>query len=157
MKKILFFFLLTVSLNAAAQYQLKDFKPLHGLAKVWEIKSDKGALVEQWVLVNDSLMRSSSYMVNGKDTIPEETIELKLSDGKITFTPIVPNQNEGKPLIFTLISIAGTKFTFENKLHDFPQQIAYHIMEKELHVTISGNTKNGFMEIPYEFVIREQK
>ena len=46
----------------------------------------------------------------------------------------------------------GTKYTFENKAHDFPQQIIYDIGEKTMNVTISGNTKNGFREIPFDFV-----
>ena len=93
-------------------------------------------------------------MVNGKDTIPEETVELKLANGKITFSPTVRNQNGGQPVVFTLVSIEGTKFTFENKQHDFPQRIIYDIHEKTLSVTISGNTKNGFREIPFDFVAK---
>jgi hypothetical protein len=100
-------------------------------------------------------MHSKSYRVSGKDTIPEETVELKLSNGKITFTPTVRNQNQDRPVEFTLISIEGTKFTFENKGHDFPQQIIYHIMDSQLHVIINGNTKDGFREIPFEFGLKQ--
>jgi hypothetical protein len=155
MKKLALFVLLSVSLNSFGQYKLEDFKPLYRLASAWEIKSEKGVLVEQWERINDSVMHSKSYRVSGKDTIPEETVELKFSRGKITFTPTVTNQNEGKPVDFKLISIDGTKFTFENKEHDFPQRIIYHIMEKNLHVTINGKTKDGFREIPFEFELKE--
>ena len=154
MRKLIFFILFFVSIKSFSQYKLEDFKPLHRLATAWEIKSEKGVLVEQWERINDSLMHSKSYRVNGKDTIPEETVELKFSKGRITFSPTVPDQNQGKPVSFTLIAVEGTKFTFENKAHDFPQQIIYHIMERDLHVTIKGNTKNGCREIPFNFVLK---
>ena len=154
MRAMIFLILVAAGLPSIAQYQLADFKPLYKLASAWEIKSQNGVLVEQWVRINDSIMHSRSYRVNGKDTIPEETVELKFANGRISFTPTVPNQNQGKPVSFTLVSIEGTKFTFENKQHDFPQRIIYHIREKTLNVTISGNTKNGFREIPFDFVAK---
>ena len=154
MKILFLFLLLSVCMHSRAQYKLKDFKGLYRLTSTWEIKTKKGTLVEQWHRVNDTLLQSRSYRVQGKDTIPEETVELKLEGGRITFTPTVPNENEGKPVTFVLSSIDGSIFTFENKYHDFPQRIVYQIGTKTLNVTISGVTKDGYREIPFDFILK---
>ena len=142
------------SLTSYGQYTLNDFKALYSLASTWEIKSYNGILMEQWQRIHDSVMHSRSYRVQGKDTILQETAELKYAGGRISFTPTVPDQNQGLPVSFQLISIEGTTFTFENKTHDFPQQIIYTIGEKKLNVTIRGNTRNGYKEIPFDFTLK---
>ena len=95
MRVTIFLLFLCLTSQSFAQYKTDDFKPLYRLASAWQIKSDKGVLVEQWLIINDSVMRSKSYMVNGKYTILQETVELKFDDGTITFTPTLPDQNQG--------------------------------------------------------------
>lgn len=80
--------------------------------------------------------------MSGRGTIPQETVLLKLSNGSNTFTLTLPHQIEGKPVIITLIAIRNKSFVFENRVHDFPQQIIYTPKNKTLKVVIKGNTQH---------------
>lgn len=126
--------LLLFCTGAHAQFKLENFKPLYSLEQTWQMKNRKGYLIEQWTKVNDSLLTSKSYQVADKDTAIIETVQLKFSKGTITYTPTVPNQNAGKPVTFTLVNIREGQYRFENKAHDYPQQIIYQPGEKTLHV-----------------------
>jgi hypothetical protein len=135
-----------------AQYQQEDFKKLHDLQGGWVMKTKKGLLVEQWTIVNDSLLTSRSYIINGKDSTALETVQLSYSNGSINYTPSVPNQNGGLPVNFRLVSIEnGSEFGFENKEHDFPQRIIYRLGKKTLNASISGETSSGFKEQQFNF------
>jgi hypothetical protein len=91
-------------------------------------------------------------MINGKDSTALETVELRYFNGRIFYTPRVPNQNDGLPVSFRLVSIEnGTGFSFENKEHDFPQRIVYRLGEKTLNASISGQTSSGFREQQFNF------
>jgi len=138
MNKIFCLLFLLFSINSSAQFKFEDFKNLHSLAGMgWQMEMKKGSLIEKWGKVNDSLLISKSYRINGADTTTLETVELKYSNGVITYAPTVPDQNEGKPVTFTLISIQNwLNYTFENKQHDYPQQIIYQLGGKSLKVTI---------------------
>ena len=112
----------------------------------------KGYLIEEWYKKNDSVMYNKSYRVNGRDTIPEEKVELKIVKGVITYTSIVDNQNSRQPVVFTLSGISGGKYTFENSKHDFPQKISYQLIDnKTLSASISGTINNEYRLIPFDY------
>jgi len=125
---------------------------MHG----WEMKMKNGVLLEQWTKVNDSLLTSTSYRIRGRDTVIQEKVELKYAYGSITYSPTLIDQNEGQAVTFTLIKIenSGRTYTFENKQHDFPQQIVYMLGDKTLRVVIKGQSNGQNKEIPFDFVMR---
>jgi hypothetical protein len=151
-KTLLVLFVLVLCANTHAQYTIRDFEPLYSLSGKWRMETKKGFLIEEWHKLNDTTLQNKSYRVNGKDTVLQETVLLKLSNGAISFTPSLPDQNEGKPVTFSLVAVRNKSFVFENKKHDFPQQIIYSPAKKALKVMIRGNTENGFREIPFSFV-----
>jgi hypothetical protein len=135
-----------------AQYNLKDFKDLYTLSGTWEMRTKNGFLYESWIIQNDSLLRSHSFRIKNNDTIPEETIELIFSNGNLRYIPTVINQNQGKPVIFTLMKINNKRFVFENLSHDFPQRIIYNLKKQDsLLVIINGKTSKGYKEILFPF------
>jgi hypothetical protein len=139
-----------------AQFNTREFKPLHLLTGKWKMETKKGFLYEHWYTVNDSTLQNKSYRVNGTDTLPQETVELKISNGAITYTSTVAGQNNQRPVTFTLVSNHDGKYIFENKGHDFPQQISYQLKDANtLIASISGKVDNNFREIPFIYK-REQ-
>lgn len=110
-----------------------------------------GYLIEEWLPVSDNMLVSKSYTVKEMDTVLKETVRLDFKDGDIYYSPIVLNQNDGKEVRFKLINIDNSKFVFENKEHDFPQQIIYQFSKNKLNVVINGNTSKGYREIPFSF------
>ena len=133
--------LLFSSINVKAQFQKKDFIKLNSLEGEWMMKTKKGSLVEQWIIVNDSVMTSKSFRIIEKDTISQETVILKFSNGAISYSPTVPNQNQGNQVSFLLNEIKDGKFIFQNMKHDFPKQIQYELYKNQLKITISGDQK----------------
>lgn len=152
MKKLLLLLFVCISLNAAAQWTLKDFSGLHGLTGSWKLNNKKGVLHETWIKTSDSTLNGYSYLITPTDSIPQETVELWFIKGKITYTPTTVSQNDGNPVTFTLAKIDNGKYIFENKEHDFPTQIIYKLADnKTLQAAINGTIGGSFREIPFNF------
>lgn len=139
--------LLLSSIHVKAQFQKNDFIRLNILEGDWMMKTKKGSLVEQWIIVNDTVMTGKSFRIVESDTIPQETVILKFSNGTISYSPTVPDQNEGRQVNFILNEIKDGKFIFRNPDHDFPKQIQYEPAKNGLKVIISGNGN----EVLFEF------
>ena len=110
-----------------------------------------GYLIEEWLSVSNNMLVSKSYSVKEMDTVLKETVRLDFKNGDITYSPLVVGQNDGKEVRFKLINTDNGKFVFENKKHDFPQQIIYQFSNNKLNVVINGNTSKGYREIPFYF------
>lgn len=109
----------------------------------WGHTSKEGALTENWVKANDSVMHGESYFVVGeKDTVFAETVELAETNGKMVYTVTVPGQNEEKPVPFELTSANENQLVFENPKHDYPNKIVYNkIGNDSVMAEISGMQK----------------
>jgi len=145
--------LITLSISVSAQKpNLKSFEFLIG---EWTMKTKEGKIVERWQKHRDSLTETS-YRFNAKgDSILTESIVLKSTKGDWQFCVTgYEKGNEGRT-DFKLISFANNTFIFENKQHDFPQQIVYQNKSKnELLAWIEGEIggKKRKMEFPYKKV-----
>jgi len=140
-----------------AQATALQFKPLHQLAGSWKMATPKGFLFEVWKIQDDSTMLSKSFRINGTDTIPQESVELSLRNNIITFTSVVADQNNQQPVSFILIHSKEGKYVFENKAHDFPQQIFYTLNgNNSLQAGISGRINDTFKEILFNFTRQKQ-
>ena len=98
MKKYYFIISLFVFNNLYAQ-QSKGFDWLVGN---WKISNNRGFIIETWKKQNDSLYIGSSGFVKGKDTIPEENVELKKVVEDWFYISTVANQNNNKPVSFKI-------------------------------------------------------
>lgn len=123
--------------------QQDPYVQLQQLNGTWQMQTSRGPIYESWRRTSDNEMQGGSYKINGKDTIHFEIVNLSKKADGIYYTPAVKNENEGKAVPFKLISSTKNNFIFENKEHDFPQRIIYHIVTKDsLHAWIEG-TQNG--------------
>ncbi len=117
------------------------FNQLHVLQGTWKMQTKRGAICEEWKVVNKDYLQSKGYYVKGADTIVNETVALQNKADGIFYTSTVSNQNDRKPIAFKLTSSASGKFVFENPEHDFPKRIVYELINKDsLHAFIDdGN------------------
>ncbi|MBC7868204.1 MAG: hypothetical protein H7X88_11780 [Gloeobacteraceae cyanobacterium ES-bin-316] len=142
----------SISLPIHAQFKSADFKRLHRLVGSWKMNTAKGFLMELWEMQDDSTLLNKSYRVMASDTIPQETVVLSLRKDIIVFSSTVANQNNQQPVPFSLVKIEDGKYIFENKLHDFPQQIFYRIADNNiLEAGISGMIKDKYQEKLFNF------
>jgi hypothetical protein len=154
MKRLNILLLLLLTISAApsfAQWTYKDFRKLRDLEGSWEMKTDKGYIQEKWTRVNDSTFEGKNYSINRGVVILEERMTIVQNEEGIFFIATVTYQNKGLPVYFKLISIKNNEFIFENKEHDFPQQVMYHVKGDELFAFVNGNTEKGFKKIDYSF------
>lgn len=119
------------------------------LPGLWKI--DNADYFEEWGKSEDIYL-GRSFSVEGNDTIIQETIRIYNDAGKIIYEPTVFNQNDGNPVKFELIMADSNILTFENKLHDFPQQISYLFLSKnQMIAKISGIDDGKEESISFNF------
>jgi len=131
-------FALVVSNNLFAQDapSLSNAKWLLGK---WGNQTQRGKMVEEWSLINDSTYGGRSYMITATDSISLESIVLKKEGNDIFYIPTVKGQNNDQPVKFKLTSSSANQLVFENPAHDFPQKISYTLeTENSLMAEISG-------------------
>lgn len=147
-------FLVFISVSVFSQGK-KDFnfKNLLALEGTWSMPSGNGVIIEDWVRQSKNELKGSSYKIENGDTTFMENLRLVRSKNLIQYIPTVFNQNEGQPVIFTLVAVDDGQYVFENTEHDFPQRIIYHLKEKNsLVARINGKTSKGFRENIFEYV-----
>lgn len=151
MKKI---YLSLVMMFAALYVSAQNpaLKTFYFMLGKWEMKTKSGKIVERWHKHKDSLTGQSHKFNATGDSILTETIVLKKIKGDWHFCVTgYEKGNEGKT-DFKLVSSANKTFSFENKQHDFPQQITYQNKGKnELLAWIEGEIggKKRKIEFPY--------
>lgn len=117
-------------------------KRLAWLEGTWQNDTPDGLFTERWTKVNDSVFTAASTITKDKDTLFYETIVLDQKGDSLHYIVTTPNQNDAKPVSFTLTSITGNSYIFENRKHDFPQRITYSkITDDSLIAEISGVEK----------------
>ncbi len=122
------------------------------LAGTWKITTPNGTIVEQWKTLNDSTLAGKSYFVKSSgDTIPQETIELRLRKGQWSYVPTVNGQNNNQPTTFSLVFISKEEFICTNPAHDFPQRIAYRRLKNQLYASIEGPRKGKYIKQNFDY------
>lgn len=127
------FFLLLISCQS--EKNLDDFQFLIGK---WEGMREEMTLQELWKKENDKTLAGEGVVFSGPDTLFHEKLVLEVRDNEIYYVANVPN-NKGS-VSFKLVSSEKNIWRFENKKHDFPQEIIYHLVRSDsLNATIKGN------------------
>lgn len=95
-------------------------------------------VVEKWSYVDGQFI-ASVIVTSGADQMVTEEIEIIENEDGIFYEADVEDQNNGEPVLFKMISSDKNKIIFENKEHDFPQQITYELLnDNKLIATIEG-------------------
>ena len=138
MKKITSLFIFSM-LISCSENKLSELDFLVG---TWKMESKEN--YESWEKI-DNIFKGQSYKMVDGQKIVTEIIALKSDGNRIVYTPTVFDQNEGKPIPFTLHNLDENMFSFENLDHDFPKKIQYKKKsENEVIVTVLGENDKGF-------------
>jgi hypothetical protein len=131
----------------ANKNNLSDFKKLEG---TWISSDRSGEFIERWSTIEETSMEGISYMVLKGDTIFSEEMKLIIDLDSVYYCPLVTGENNGKAIQFKLTSKSETKWVFENKTHDFPQQIIYQFKGNDsLIATVQGKENNRFRKLEF--------
>lgn len=136
-------------------YQIKEFDWLVGH---WESHSSKNQSTEVWEKQNDSTFKGYSYILSPeKDTIMSEEMMLDQRGDSLHLVVNARNQNDEKPVSFTLTGFAANKYIFENPKHDFPTRIIYNkIAEDSLLAEISGVNEGRTTIVEFPMVRKKE-
>lgn len=138
---VLFAAIAMLLLSSGVSYD--NFTKLLQLRGTWAMQTKKGVLYEEWKKTGEAEMSGTSYRLNQKDTLLLERVKLRREGDDILYIPSAQNQNNGQPVVFKLVRAEANKFTFENKLHDFPQRIIYNLITNDSIVARIEGSKNG--------------
>ena len=115
------------------------------LVGTWSSASASGTNYEVWKKESDTVLVGSSFSVQQNDTVQSESVRLIQEGDEVSYIPIAHGQNNDLPVTFKLIFIDSVKMVFENKEHDFPQNISYQrISADSLVAEISGVINGTF-------------
>jgi len=125
---------------------IKDFDELekaNWLLGNWEYKDTTGTLSENWSIDTDSSYVGNSYfIINKKDTLHKENIELIETDGHLLYNSVIKGEDYDEPVPFQLTKDEDSILIFENPKHDYPNKIEYKLNKNSsLQITISGKVK----------------
>jgi ketosteroid isomerase-like protein len=134
--KVLFFLLLPLCCFAQ---NLSNYNWLVGTWQQVDAKKEKVS-TELWTFENNSYIGYSFTLTKGKKTF-EESMTIKANKGFLTYSVYAP---ENKAWVnFTMAhSDKNEHLLFENKAHDFPKYIQYHLQNKNTIAAEVGDSEN---------------
>ncbi len=100
---------------------------------------------ENWAKNSETEYSGIGFTMQNNDTIKQERIKLKKSNGKWDLFVKVPEETES--IVFEMTEHNANEFVCVNNKIDFPNKIKYWKSGKTLKATVS----NSEMEIPFEF------
>ena len=128
---------------AASDIAIADVKlnTLYWMLGEWQREGKNAVVIESWIKTDDFRYEGKSIKIQNEDTTVLELLQLKQIGDDIFY--IADVKQNSAPVKFKLISQTDFSAVFENKDHDFPQQISYQLNNNDLKATISGPGKDG--------------
>ncbi|MFT6748951.1 MAG: hypothetical protein ACI9XR_001477 [Flavobacterium sp.] len=131
----------------ASGHLIKDYDELNRatwLLGDWEYTDSIGKLTENWKVQDDSTFVGNSFfvLVNEKDTIHRETLQLQEDKELLIYLTSVKGQNNEDNVPFQLTSKEDSLLVFKNPKHDYPQKIQYELLKNSrIKSSLYGNFK----------------
>ncbi len=128
--------------------QIPSIDDLAWLEGKWERTNAKPGTVaeEHWQRNTNGELRGIGFTKRGADTAFVERLVIKVIENEVYYSADVAHNQA--PVLFKMITNDGNKVVFENKEHDFPNQISYELLENgELKAQISG--KGRTIDFPF--------
>lgn len=143
MKKIVFVMALGITFCRA---QVANDTTFNWLIGKWEAQTKEGKFFEYWSKADCKLEAQGGELLK-KDTVFKEYLTLTKVGNYWCYLPVVGKQ---QPIAFTLKEWKNRIFVFENKEHDFPQQIIYEYIDKDhFKARVEGTMKGKLIKEVY--------
>jgi hypothetical protein len=157
MKKVILLFgfisILFSCTNDQEKRSVDSLQRMEWLLGEWKSMDGDFVSTEHWKRVSQDLYSGVSMTTKGADTVFHEHITLQRTGEDIFYIVKVEGQNNEQPVPFKFIGTRDGEFTFENKEHDFPQQIIYKNPQPDMLVArISGVREGKTLSEDFSFV-----
>jgi len=139
-----------VSVLVACQAEKTDLNSFQWLKGDWKAQfSDTSYFFEKWTMANDTSWTGIGGMVVNSDTIFAEQILVHQQKNDFYYRANVSENNGG--VDFKYLGLINDSAVFENKAHDFPQQIVYYYKTpNRLYAHIAGFDKGKYRKEVFE-------
>jgi hypothetical protein len=152
MMKNTFLLLLTATALLACTSKSNRIDQLSWLEGNWTATVEGNIVTEHWEKENDSTLIGESAFVKDGQVQFTEVMSIRLHENKLIFIAAVSDQNKGEEIAFTEVNVTDKKIVFENKSHDFPQQITYELTkDNNLSAYISGEMNGQQERIDFKY------
>jgi hypothetical protein len=147
------FFKTSLSKAQQTRFSQKQLDELSAVIGSWKMEKGNGTWFEEWKRSNNEELSGKAYKISNGVTTPLENVRVYLSDGKIVYAPTTAGQNQDKEVSFPLKEIRDGQFIFENREHDFPQRIMYHVVGNNiLEAYIEGELNGKTRHVDFKYV-----
>ena len=139
---VMIWFLLAIFSEHVAAKDVSSLESIEWMLGEWRAESETRVITEKWIKASSITFEGSGQTQNKLDQnlTDSEALRLVALAGDIFYIAKVPH-NEF-PITFRLVSNGVHSALFENKTHDFPQQIYYKLIDNDhLHVTVSNQER----------------
>lgn len=134
----------------------ETIKLMTWLAGTWINPDSSGFFTEKWKIEKESVFKAESYYIKGLDTLFAEHVVLECENGNLFYRVLTIGQSKRDIISFKLVKVSENEYVFENKAHDFPQQIIYkQINQDSLYAKIEGYENGTFRR--EEFPMKRMK
>jgi hypothetical protein len=142
MKKIIWYCLLILTVSCSTS---KDaFKDLKWIIGNWQMQDAEGITTEAWQMGKQQLIGSSSMGKTTATLKPFEDVTITYNGKQYVYTVTSANQNDTKPVAFTITKHTATSFIAVNMQHDYPKRIAYELLTKDsIHAYIDDGVEDS--------------
>lgn len=112
---------------------------------VGEWQREGKPLYEVWEKDKAGGLTGYGYRLQNGERQILETLVITVSEDSVIFTATVPDQNDGKAVLFVLNKQLTDMLSFENPQHDFPKKIQYRpLSDDRIEVSVLGDPGQGF-------------
>ncbi len=152
-RKIILVLTLVFSTSIASAQNKATLADLAWLNGCWEGRQGTAILEEIWSKPRGTSMIGLGRTVKENRTVSFEFMQFREENGSLVF---LPQPQGGARVRFPLKEVSGSKLTFENPAHDFPQRVMYERKGKGLLLAAIEGTIKGKFERE-EFQLRRVK
>lgn len=142
----LFLILLSCKKYDANGNEIKEFEELNKanfLLGAWKKEDSLGILKEIWKTYDDSTYSAESYyIINKKDTIHREIIELMQDREHLIYKTTKKGENQNEPIPYQMTENKDSLIVFENPKIAYPNKISYKLnADNSILTTVTGKQK----------------
>ena len=136
---VMMWFLFAIFIKPVAAKDVSSLESIEWMLGEWRAESETRIITEKWIKASSITFEGSGQTQSKLDQniTDSEALRLVALAGDIFYIAKVSHNDF--PIAFRLVSNSDHIALFENKGHDFPQQIYYKLIDKNhLHVTVSN-------------------
>jgi len=132
----LLFFLVVLTTSAQVPLDVAVVDLPEKLVGVWEGPLGEGRYREVWTQVTVNTYEGVARMIQGEKVLSEEQMRLTFFAGQWL---LIASTGDTRITSFVRVEVKDGVWVFENKEHDFPQRIGYHVEGDVLRAYIAGS------------------